>query len=238
MGVLVLGAIKKGAAKMERIAEPELMEGEEQGLVYAQADFSEANRLFLSLFTEKFSCFSGKGEILDLGCGPADILIRFARAYPDCTFVGLDGAETMLAPGRCAVAQEQLEHRIALHCQHLPCSFLPDGQRQFQAILANSFLHHLHRPEVLWQTIREYTAPGGAVLVMDLFRPESIEAARYLVSRYAADEPETLQEDFYNSLLAAFRPEEIQAQLKQAGLEFCCEKVSDRHIAVWGSRTW
>ncbi|MCI5121436.1 MAG: SAM-dependent methyltransferase, partial [Candidatus Electrothrix sp. AUS4] len=91
---------------------------------------------------------------------------------------------------------------------------------------------------VLWQTIREYVAPEGAVLVMDLFRPESTEAARNLVAQYAADEPEILRKDFYNSLLAAFRPDEIEVQLKQTGLDFCCEKVSDRHVAVWGKRTW
>ena len=74
--------------------------------------------------------------------------------------------------------------------------------------------------------------------MMDLFRPESTEAARNFVAQYAADEPEILQKDFYNSLLAAFRLDEIQVQLKQAGLHFCCEKVSDRHVAVWGTRTW
>ena len=100
------------------------MEGEEQGLVYAQADFSGPNKLFLSLFAEKFPHFSGKGEVLDLGCGPADILIRFARRYPNCACVGLDGSEAMLVPGRLAVQQEQLEHRIALHCQYLPCRWV------------------------------------------------------------------------------------------------------------------
>ncbi|MCI5134248.1 MAG: hypothetical protein D3920_04070 [Candidatus Electrothrix sp. AW2] len=70
--------------------EPELMEEEEQGLVYAQADFSGPNTLFLDLFAENFPHFSGKGTVLDLGCGPADILIRFARKYPGCTCVGID----------------------------------------------------------------------------------------------------------------------------------------------------
>ncbi|MGB5687286.1 MAG: class I SAM-dependent methyltransferase, partial [Candidatus Electrothrix sp.] len=190
---------------MHRVPEPELMEGEEQGLVYAQADFSGPNRLFLSLFAEKFPQFSGKGEILDLGCGPADILIRFARTYPDCTCVGVDGSEAMLAPGRRAVEQEQLAHRIALYCRHLPCLTLPhslpcslpsaqkkqqgqQGQQEeqgeeqegFQVVLSNSLLHHLHNPEVLWQTVQKHIAPGGSILIMDLFRPESTEAARCL----------------------------------------------------------
>ena len=228
---------------MERIPEPELMEEEEQGRIYAQADFSGPNRLFMELFAEKFPHFPGKGTILDLGCGPADILIRCARTYPACTCVGIDGAEAMLAPGRQAVEQEQLGDRIALHCQYLPCASLSsllnnqNKQEGFDAVLSNSLLHHLHNPAVLWQTIQENLAPGGSILVMDLFRPASPEEARQLVTRYTADEPPILQADFYNSLLAAFRLDEVRSQLKDAGLALHCEEVSDRHFAVWGTRT-
>ncbi|MCI5193320.1 MAG: class I SAM-dependent methyltransferase [Candidatus Electrothrix sp. AU1_5] len=229
---------------MKRMLEPELMEEEEQGLVYAQADFSGPNTLFLDLFAENFPHFSGKGTVLDLGCGPADILIRFARKYPGCTCVGIDGAEAMLAPGHLAVEQEQLGHRITLHCQCLPCAALSSvqknqenqkaGQEGFQVILSNSLLHHLHTPAILWQTIQENIAPEGLILVMDLFRPTSPEEARHIVKTYAADEPAILQKDFYNSLLAAFDLDEVRTQLTQAGLALHCEKVSDRHFAVWG----
>lgn len=223
---------------MHRIPEPELMEGEEQGLIYAQANFSEPNAQFINLFEEKFPRFTGQGSVLDLGCGPADILIRFIRRFPACTCIGIDGSEAMLAPGRRAIEQEQTSHRVALYHQCLPfTSPLPFLQEKFQAILSNSLLHHLHRPEVLWQTLRDYTAPGGAILVMDLFRPQSTDAARRIVAKYAADEPEILQTDFYNSLLAAFRPDEIQKQVRQAGLNLHCEEVSDRHLAIWGKRT-
>jgi hypothetical protein len=54
------------------------------------------------------------------------------------------------------------------------------------------------------------------------------------VKTYAADEPAILQKDFYNSLLAAFDLDEVRTQLTQAGLALHCEKVSDRHFAVWG----
>jgi len=59
---------------VNRIIEPELMEEEEQELVYAQADFFGPNKQFLALFAAKFPDFPGNGRVLDLGCGPADIL--------------------------------------------------------------------------------------------------------------------------------------------------------------------
>ena len=39
---------------MERIPEPELMDGAEQALAYAQADFEEPNSRFVATFVERF----------------------------------------------------------------------------------------------------------------------------------------------------------------------------------------
>ena len=70
---------------------------------------------------------------------------------------------------------------------------------------------------------------------MDLRRPQSRDEARALVERYAGDEPKVLREDFYHSLLAAFRPEEVHEQLARNGLDaLTLEVTSDRHFVVWG----
>ena len=76
---------------MERIPEPELMDDPEQARAYASADFSEPHQAFVERFTQ---CFPGHAprRALDLGCGAADITIRFARAYPDCELTAVDGA--------------------------------------------------------------------------------------------------------------------------------------------------
>ena len=70
---------------MKRTRESELMDDPEQALVYAQADFEQENQGFVDRFREYFPEFT-EGHILDLGCGPGDIPIRFARA---CQAVGL-----------------------------------------------------------------------------------------------------------------------------------------------------
>ena len=70
---------------------------------------------------------------------------------------------------------------------------------------------------------------------MDLMRPASRAAASQLVEEYARDEPELLQRDFFNSLLAAYRPREVRLQLEHSGLaELQVEIVSDRHFVVFG----
>ena len=67
-------------------------------------------------------------------------------------------------------------------------------------------------------------------------RPESAGAAQALVDQYAPDEPEVLRRDFFLSLGAAFTPDEVRAQLADAGFDgFVVEPVTDRHLVITGS---
>lgn len=217
---------------MERIPEPELMDGAEQAAAYARADFEEPNSHFVRLFAEHVGAPSG--PVLDVGCGPGDIVLRLARQYPDIHVHGLDGADAMLAFAREAVAAEpELERRVAFVLGTVPGAVLPaDG---YAAVTSNSLLHHLHDPMGLWQMIRAVAQPGAPVLVMDLFRPTDRAAAARIVDTYGAGEPEVLRTDFFNSLLAAFTPDEVRDQLRRAGLTgLAVETVSDRHLLVHG----
>jgi SAM-dependent methyltransferase len=210
------------------------MESAEQALAYAEADFSEANGLFIQLLKRLEPGPLPGAQALDLGCGPADIPIRFLRAYPQAQCDALDGSAAMLEHARSALDQlPGLAPRCRLLCQSLPC---PDLRRaHYDLVLSNSLLHHLHDPQVLWRTVREAGKPGALVLVMDLMRPASAAWAEALVATYAADAPEVLRNDFRNSLFAAFEPQEVVAQLREAGLGALeVGVVSDRHLAISG----
>jgi SAM-dependent methyltransferase len=220
---------------MERVPEPELMNEPEQALAYASADFSEPHDAFVAGFRRCFPGFAG-GAVLDLGCGPADVTIRFAGTYPAAQMVGIDGAAAMLALGRQAVAAAGLGPRIRLVQVRLPAAELP-GSR-YDAVISNSLLHHLADPAVLWDAVRAAAAPEALVFVMDLMRPPSRDAAAQLVALHAADAPEVLRRDFFNSLLAAFRPDEVRSQLAAAGLpRIQVEVASDRHLIAYGRIT-
>jgi len=217
---------------MERIPEPALMDELEQARGYARADFAEPHQAFIERFRR---CLPGQSprRALDLGCGAADVTLRFARAFPESKITGIDGSAVMLLFAREAVGQAGLDDRIELQQLHLPDASLPD--RAFDAVISNSLLHHLHDPQTLWRAVTQYAAPGAAVFIMDLRRPESHERAVALVDEYAATEPDILRRDFFNSLLAAFRPEEITQQLAQAGLPLRAEATGDRHVIVHGN---
>lgn len=218
--------------RMQRVLEPELMDDEEQAKCYAAADFSEPNGRFMTLFEERFPEFSG-GLVLDLGCGPGDIPLRFVRRYRESTVHGLDGSAPMLRYAQNALAHApDLRTRVRFVQGTLPGAVLP--WHQYDAIISNSLLHHLHRPELLWSELVELGAPGAIVCIMDLRRPESEERARAIVEQYSSGEPKLLRRDFFNSLLAAFTVDEVREQLAAAELPLSVEICSDRHLLVWG----
>ncbi|MBI5740745.1 MAG: class I SAM-dependent methyltransferase [Nitrospirae bacterium] len=216
---------------MKRIPEPDLMDDAEQAEAYAAADFSEPHDAFVSRFRERFPDFS-RGDILDLGCGTADVIIRFARAFPEVIITGIDGADAMLGIGIREVNQKGLARRIRLRNCRLPHV---DLSQKYDAIISNSLLHHLCDPGILWKTIKQLAIPGAPIFIMDLLRPDTVESAEGLLQRYAADASPVLQKDFFNSLLAAYSVGEIMEQIKAGKLDFLnTEVVSDRHVVIWG----
>ena len=130
-------------------------------------------------------------------------------------------------------SRRRLIQRIKLVEGYIPGAPIP--RKTYEVILSNSFLHHLHDPTVLWRCVRRHAKTGTLVFITDLFRPASRARAKALVRKYSHAEPSILKRDFYNSLLAAFTPDEIMEQLAEAKLDqLCVQVVSDRHLMIYG----
>jgi SAM-dependent methyltransferase len=219
---------------MDRVTEAELMVDDDQAVAYSEANFAESHQAAVTRFGEAFPGFR-RGRILDLACGPADITVRFARAYPEARLVGLEGSPPMLALGRQRVTEAGLDQRIGFAHMVLPD---PDLAQlgTFDAVVCTNSLHHFHDPVVLWEAMRATARSGACLFLQDLHRPVSPERAQAIVDEYAAGEPEVLRRDFYNSLCAAFTPTEIEAQLAAAALPgFTVDVVTDRHLTAYGT---
>lgn len=220
---------------MERITEQELMDTAAQAESYAGADFEEPHRRVIELFCASFPGRELSGRVLDLACGPGDVTFRFAARFPQASILAIDGAGEMIRLAEKRKALEPGAGNITFMQGLIPGVFLP--ALEYEAIISSSFLHHLHEPQGLWQTIKDHAVTGTIIFVIDLFRPASKKEARRLVEEYASGEPEILKRDFYNSLLASFRPEEVRAQLREAELsELTVGPVSDRHQVIYGVR--
>lgn len=216
---------------MKRTLEPELMEDEAQCLAYAKADFDDENQGFVTLFRDSYPEMT-EGHVLDLGCGPGDIPIRFARTLPGCRVTGVDASAPMIRLAEAAVRAAGVADRVTLRCERFQSLQLPEPA---DAVMSNSLVHHLPNPLQFWHQLKRLVKPGSCVLVMDLLRPESPEDAQAIVDRYAAGEPPVLRRDFYNSLLASFTEDEVAAQLAELNLSrLLIDVPDDRHWVVVG----
>jgi ubiquinone/menaquinone biosynthesis C-methylase UbiE len=215
---------------MDRTLEPEIMADPEQVLAYAQADFATSNQLFVDQLLVDFPHMHGNA--LDIGCGPADVLIRLAKRCPELRVTAIDGSAAMIKAARQAVRAAQLEPQITLLQGHIPG--LPLEAHSYDALLSKDLLHHLPQPMVLWSEVRRLARPGAALFMMDLFRRATPAEARAIVESVAANEHPLLKADFYNSLCAAFTITEVQDQLRAAGLNLAVTQISARHMLIKG----
>src|SRR6056297_3082883 len=94
---------------LPRTPEPELMDAVAQVDAYASADFSASNQWFVDQLLESFKPRPEQGNLVDLGCGPGDICIRLARAFPKWRITGVDAGANMLASARRAVSLAKLD---------------------------------------------------------------------------------------------------------------------------------
>ena len=215
---------------MDRILEPEIMDGEAEAAAYARADFSDSNQAYVADVMRSFP--DQLQTVVDLGCGPGDIAIRLSRAAASTRITGVDGSPAMLAIARAALRSAGLERRVTFLEGRLPGVALAAGS--FDLVLSKDMLHHLPDPQVLWSEVRRLGRPGGAVCVMDLCRPATSGAAQEIVERVSGGEDPLLKTDFYNSLCAAFTAAEVREQLSAAGLALTVSQLTERHLCVKG----
>ena len=217
---------------MQRQPEPELMALPEEVAAYALADFAEVNRLFVQRL-EELAGDLASADTLDLGCGPGDITVRVARARSGWRIVAADASRPMLDWAAGVFHRAGVADRVACRVVDAKQADLPDAA--FDVVFSNSLLHHVTDAAALWREVRRVTRPGGLVFFRDLRRPDDAHAARQIVETHAGGESELLKVEFYRSLLSAYTPDEVRAQLRAAGLSLLEVRVaSDRHLDVFG----
>ena len=224
--------MEDGKSHISRQAEAEPMEIAEEALAYAVADFSDVNAAFVERLAEWVGPVE-QATAIDLGTGPGDIPVRVVRRYPGWRVVAADLSEAMLGHARRTIEEAALTEAIQLVLQDAKGAPFRNGA--FDVVFANSILHHISDTQALWAEVRRLGRSGAWVLLRDLARPGSSAAAAAIVQQYAGHESMLLREEFYRSLLAAYTPDEVREQLREAGLETLhVAAVSDRHLDVFG----
>lgn len=190
---------------LQRILEPEVMDSADEARDYDAMDHAAVNRAFVGDF---LAVWDGRGPVLDVGTGTAQIPIELCRQHPSVTVVAIDAAEHMLALARENVARAGLSERI--RPEWCDAKFLVHDDASFPAVVSNSIVHHIPEPLAVLAEMLRVLAPGGLLFVRDLLRPADEATLTALVDLHAAGANAHQRKMFADSLHAALSLDEIR----------------------------
>ncbi|MCL6435025.1 MAG: methyltransferase domain-containing protein [Leptolyngbyaceae cyanobacterium HOT.MB2.61] len=151
-------------------------------------------------------------RILDIGCGPADIL----HYMPAVDYVGFDEN-----PRYIAFAQSKLGDRGTFYCNRVNATSLQTLGREgsFDLVLAIAILHHLDDEEAtqLFQLAHQALKPGGRFVSIDAcYTKRQSPIARFIISidrgRYVRQDQEyvKLASRIFSSIMVDIRHDRLR----------------------------
>lgn len=223
---------------LPRTLEPEVMDTEEEARDYDAMDHGEVNARFCEDLLAHRPRISRLHRMLDVGTGTALIPIELCRRVSDVEVDALDLAAHMLALARRNVERAGLAGRVRLMQGDAKAAGRQDAS--FDAVMSNSIVHHICRPESALSEMWRLVRPGGLLFVRDLGRPASAARARELADAYApvpaeADARVRAMHERQRSLLeaslhAALTVDEVRAMVAALGVPAdAVQMTSDRH---------
>lgn len=217
---------------MERVLEPEVMDTWEEAVEYDLMDFTEVNAAFANSAAALGPVF---GNILDAGTGTARIPIALCQLRPEWKLTCIDLSENMLKLGAQNVEKAGARSQISL--EPIDAKQMPYPDNYFDMVISNSIIHHLPDPLPFLQEVKRVLKPNGGIFLRDLLRPETAQMKENLVEMYAGDCNAHQKQLFSDSLQAAFKLDEVEAMVKNAGLDgLRIYESSDRHWTA--ERAW
>lgn len=218
-----------------RILEPEIMDTKKEAADYDAMDHADVNRRFVTEFLQFAEAAAGNGlsRVLDVGTGTAQIPIEFCRQHSYGVITAIDLSREMLKLAQKNVDTADFSDRIVL--QYVDAKQMPFEDRQFDAVISNSIIHHIPEPGSVLSEMKRVLKPEGWLFVRDLLRPDDQATVDQLVQNYAGEENAHQQQMFRDSLHAALTLKEVGDLLHQQGLPADWVKAtSDRHWTIAG----
>lgn len=210
---------------LTRRREPEVMDSAQDAQEYDAMDHREVNQQFAQ---DLLAGGNLVGEVLDLGVGTAQIPIEICQQCSSCKILGIDLADSMLQLGRRRVVSVGMTDRVSLERQDAKQLKYPANR--FDAVISNSIVHHIPRPDLVFEEALRVVKQDGFLFFRDLMRPATKTELNQLVKQYVGNEARHARQLFEESLWAALTVEEVRKIVVDLG--FTGETVqatSDRH---------
>ncbi|WP_208449132.1 class I SAM-dependent methyltransferase [Burkholderia anthina] len=200
--------------RLPRTPEPCLvMEGDESVDAYANGGRQSGalSGVYLYHLAQMCQMIRPDEVVLDIGCGPCNLLGQLAELNPRSEFLGLDMSQTMLARAASSFAAKGVSNVELLCGDMTTLNGIED--KSVDVVVSSMAFHHLPDVDALDKTfsqIDRVLKPEGAVYFNDFGRLRHPESIRYFVSRAAEGEGHQLADDYYHSLHAAFTKKDYE----------------------------
>lgn len=104
-------------------------------------------------------------SILDIGCGPGDLLIGLATDLSSSTLAGVDPSPSMVRLARKKIRSRRLTDRISIVTGS---SRKLNLDRKFSMIISTFSFHHWIKKEKSLKNVLQHVLPGGKMTIYDL----------------------------------------------------------------------
>jgi ubiquinone/menaquinone biosynthesis C-methylase UbiE len=162
------------------------------------------------------------GRALDIGCGPGQIVLKFAQRLPGWRLFGVDRSANMVRQGIAALTDPAVrkDHGVIsrVHLFLADGSALPFDSGSMDMVLCNSVLHHLQDPLRLFAEMARVAAPTATILLRDLQRPSRLAYPLH-VRWYGRHYSGLMYKLYCDSVHAAYTPAELAGLLRGSPLQ-------------------
>ena len=215
---------------LPRVLETEVIDTPQLAMEYDSMDHSETNRSFAA----DLLAAGGRGDLLDLGTGTAQIPVELCRQGFEGRIMAADLSISMLEMARLNIEIASVIDRVQLAQADAKDLLFADAY--FDCVTCNGTLHHFADPLPVLQGCLRVLRPDGLLFCRDLLRPDSDETLQQIVQACAGAANETQRKLCEDSLRAAFTLDEVRQFVTQLGYPAdTVQTTSDRHW-TWSVR--
>jgi ubiquinone/menaquinone biosynthesis C-methylase UbiE len=151
--------------RLLKIIHPEAMRGVGAAFYNAVSASAIFQRHF-DLVAGDILSYCSKGALLDVGTGPAYLLLKLHQKSPDMRLAGIDPSPVMLAKGKQNVSATGLDGAIEL--KDGGSTNVPFADESFDIVVSTASIHHWKEPTAGINEIYRVLKKGGYALLYDV----------------------------------------------------------------------
>lgn len=197
-----------------RVPEPRLVMDEPESVrEYRDAGLPTGNGSSIYLYNMLLltSAIRPGSLVVDLACGPANLLIEMAKLHPEANFIGVDLSPEMLRWAEELKASSSVTNVQFIEADITDIRALKSDSADL--VMSTLSLHHLPNQSLLgncFSEIARILRPGGHVHLMDFASLKRSATARYFVYERTKGLGAFLAKDYEYSLRAAYHLEDFE----------------------------